>query len=170
MIVERTTLKDVLLVHLDVFADHRGEYVETYNEALYRQHGIGVKFVQDDISVSARHVLRGLHGDGDTWKLISCISGSIYFVVVNCETASPEFGTWQSFELSDRKRQQVLVPPKYGNGHLVLSDTAVFHYKQSTYYDPAAQFSYRWDDPRFNIRWPVKDPILSRRDATAGRK
>jgi dTDP-4-dehydrorhamnose 3,5-epimerase len=66
--------------------------------------------------------------------------------------------------LSDRNRHQVLVPPKYGNGHLVLSERAIFQYKQSTYYDPTRQFTYMWNDPKFNIWWPVKEPILSRRD------
>lgn len=164
MDVKTTDLEGVLLIKPDVFEDFRGEYVETYNEGLYHRSGIPVKFVQDDISVSARNVLRGIHGDARTWKLISCLHGKFYLVVVNCDKESPNFGKWQSFLLSDRNRHQVLVPPKYGNGHLVLSETAIFHYKQSTYYDPASQFTYKWDDPRLKLWWPVKTPILSRRD------
>ena len=164
MEVSSTELKGVLLIKLDVFEDFRGEYVETYNEALYRENGIDVKFVQDDISVSSRNVLRGIHGDRETWKLISCLYGKFYLVVVNGDSKSSDFGKWQSFVLSDKNRIQVLVPPNYGNGHLVLSDTAIFHYKQSTYYDRSKQFTYRWDDPRFNIWWPIKTPILSKRD------
>lgn len=164
MQVNKTALEGVLLIELDVFRDHRGEYVETYNEELYRKYGINVKFVEDDISVSLKNVLRGIHGDAVTWKLISCLYGKFYLVVLDCDRESPSFGKWESFELSDRNRQQVLVPPKYGNGHLVLSDIAVFHYKQSTYYDPKRQFTYKWDDPRFNITWPIKKPMLSKRD------
>lgn len=162
--VSQTEMKDVRLIKPSVFADERGEYVETYNEALYRQKGISIKFVEDDISVSKKHVLRGIHGDNETWKLVSCLCGRFLLVVVNCETGSKEFGKWQSFELSDKNRWQVLVPPWHGNGHLVLSDLAIFHYKQSSYYDPGRQFTYKWDDPRFGIRWPVKDPELSERD------
>lgn len=162
--VNKTELDGVLLVKPDVFEDHRGHYVETYNEKLYHEHGITVKFVQDDISVSSRHVLRGVHGDNYTWKLISCLYGQLYLVVVNCDGTSSHFGKWQAFELSDANRWQVLVPPKYGNGHLVLSRQAIFHYKQSTYYHPQSQFTYHWDDPRFSIWWPVKNPILSVRD------
>lgn len=164
MDVKTTDLEGVLLIKLDVFEDFRGEYVETYNEDLYRRNGIPVKFVQDDVSVSSRNVLRGIHGDVGTWKLISCLQGKFYLVVVNCDMETANFGKWQSFVLSDRNRHQVLVPPKHGNGHLVLSETAIFHYKQSTYYDPSSQFTYRWDDPKLKLWWPVKTPVLSRRD------
>jgi dTDP-4-dehydrorhamnose 3,5-epimerase len=164
MKVFKTKMEDVLLIKPDVFKDHRGEYIETYNEELYNKNGINIKFIQDDISVSRRNVLRGIHGDNLTWKLISCLYGKFYFVVVNCDTRSKNFGKWQSFELSDKNRLQILVPPKYGNAHLILSKEAIFHYKQSTYYDPKKQFTYKWDDPRFNIKWPVKNPVLSLRD------
>lgn len=164
MKVTKTELDGVLLIELDVFKDHRGYYIETYNEQLYAKNGITVKFVQDDISVSKRNVLRGIHGDYETWKLISCLYGEFYLVVVNCEVGSENFAKWQSFTLSDKNRLQVLVPPKYGNAHLALSDKVIFHYKQSTYYNPKRQFSYRGDDPKFNISWPITNPILSRRD------
>lgn len=164
MEVSKTKLDGVLLIKLDVFEDHRGEYIEIYNEELYRKNGIDIKFVQEDISVSIRNVLRGIHGDHKTWKLISCLYGKFYLVVVNCDAESENFGKWQSFVLSERNRHQVLVPPRYGNGHLVLSDKAIFHYKQSTYYDPSHQFTFKWNDPELNIWWPIKNPILSQRD------
>ncbi|MHC9544294.1 MAG: dTDP-4-dehydrorhamnose 3,5-epimerase family protein [Vulcanimicrobiota bacterium] len=162
--VEKTRLEGVLLIKPHVYEDFRGEYVETYNEDLYKEKGITVKFIQDDISVSRRHVLRGLHGDSETWKLISCPYGCFYLAVVNCDTESSHFGEWQGFTLSDKNRHQVLIPPKYGNGHVILTETALFSYKQSAYYEPEKQFTYRWDDPKLNIWWPVKDPILSMRD------
>ena len=164
IVVERTKLDGVLLIKPDVFEDHRGQYVEIYNEDMYREYGIDVKFVQDDISVSSKHILRGIHGDATTWKLISCLCGKFYLMVVNCDKDSNNFGKWQPFVLSENNRYQVLVPPKYGNGHLVLSDRAIFHYKQSTYYNPKSQFTYLWNDPQFNFWWPVKNPILSQRD------
>ena len=164
MEISEAKLEGVLLIKPDIFEDHRGEYVETYNELLYNKNGINIKFVQDDISISVRHVLRGIHGDSETWKLISCLSGKFYLVVVNCNPESKDFRKWQSFVLSDKNRFQVLVPPKHGNGHLVLSDNAIFHYKQSSYYDPSKQFTCKWDDPALNIWWPVKNPVLSMRD------
>ena len=170
MQVEKTKLDNVLLIKPDIFEDFRGQYVETYNEDRYNEvfekHGIKVKFVQDDISTSKKHVLRGIHGDEKTWKLISCMKGEIYVVIVNCDEESDNFGKWVSFELSDKNRYQVLVPAKHGTSHLVLSDGAIFHYKQSTYYNPKVlkQFTYRYDEPKFNIKWPIDKPILSGRD------
>jgi len=134
--VTKTKLEGVLLIELHAFEDQRGEYVETYNEALYRENGIDVKFVEDDISVSRKGVLRGIHSDSEAWKLISCLYGKFHLVIVNCDTSSRDFGKWQHFVLSDANRQQVLVPPNHGVAHLVLSSKAIFHYKQSACYDP----------------------------------
>jgi dTDP-4-dehydrorhamnose 3,5-epimerase len=165
MEVCKTKLDGMLLIKPPtIFEDFRGSYVETYNEKLYTEAGIEVKFVQDDISTSSKNVLRGIHGDQETWKLISCLYGKFYFVAVNWDKASPQFGQWESFDLSDENRLQVLVPPKFGNGHLVLSEQAIFHYKQSTYYNRAGQFTIVWNDPRLKINWPVDNPILSKRD------
>ena len=165
MEVSETKLDGVLLVTPPtIFEDVRGMYVEIYNEEIYAEAGITVKFVEDDISVSSRHVLRGVHGDQETWKLISCLHGKFYLMVVNWDETSSQFGQWESFVLSDRNRRQVLVPPRFGNGHLVLSDLAIFHYKQSAYYNRSGQFTILWNDPQLNLWWPVKNPIVSRRD------
>lgn len=162
--IEATNLTGVLTIQPYVFEDFRGEFIETYNDKIYRDNGIDVAWVQDDISISTRHVLRGIHGDGVTYKLLSCLYGKLYFVVVNCDTESPDFGKWQSFILSDVTRMQVLVPPKFGNAYLVMSDKAIFQYKQSCYYNRAGQFSYKWNDPQLNIWWPIANPIVSQRD------
>lgn len=168
MDVLKTKLANVLqITPPTIFEDFRGSYVELYNEELYQQAGIGVKFLQDDFSVSSKHVLRGIHGDCGTWKLISCLLGRFYMVVVNWDETSPQYRQWESFTLSEENRQQILVPPKHGLGHLVLSERAIFHYKQSSYYDRPSQFTLRWNDPAMNIWWPVKDPLLSQRDQTA---
>ncbi len=166
--VRETKLSGVLIIEPPtIFEDFRGAYVGTYNEKIYNDAGITAKFIQDDISISFKCVLRGIHGDTKTWKLISCLYGRIYLVVVNCDRQSSHFGKWEPFSLSDSNRLQVLVPPKYGVAHLVMSEKAIFHYKQSSYYDRASQFTYRWDEPIFNIYWPVKYPILSERDNKA---
>ncbi len=164
--VEKTKLDGVLVIHPPTqFEDFRGDYVELYNEELYRAAGIADHFVQDDYSTSTRHVLRGIHGDTKTVKLISCPYGKIYVVVVNNDPASPQFRQWQSFTLSDRTRFQVYIPPKFGNAFLVMSDVAVFHYKQTQYYDRPGQFTIRWNDPAYKLWWPVQTPILSERDS-----
>jgi dTDP-4-dehydrorhamnose 3,5-epimerase len=164
MQVENTKLDGVKLIKPAIFEDFRGFYVETYNRDLYQKSGIDVEFKQDDISISSQHVLRGIHGDSETWKLISCHMGSFYLMVVNNDPTSAQYRQWQGFTLSENNHHQVLVPPKFGNGHVVMSERAMFHYKQNTYYNPAGQFTIRWNDPQYNMWWPIKTPILSRRD------
>ncbi len=160
-----TTLDSVRLIKPPtIFEDFRGHYVETYNERLYREAGIDQHFIQDDISVSRQHVLRGIHGDDKTWKLISCLQGSFYMVVINNDPQSSQYRKWTSFTLSESNRLQVLVPPKFGNGHLVMSEQAIFHYKQTTDYDRSGQFTLIWNDPALGIWWPVQNPIVSERD------
>lgn len=165
MEVRKTKLNQVLLIKPPtVFEDHRGTYVEIFNKSLYKSAGIDHEFIQDDISTSSRHVLRGIHGDQTTWKLISCLHGRFYLVVVNWDESSAQYRHWEGFVLSDQNRLQVLIPPKFGNGHVVMSETAIFHYKQTTDYDLAGQFTILWNDPDLSIWWPIKTPILSRRD------
>tara|TARA_Y100000310_G_C20221202_1_gene595847 strand:- start:103 stop:618 length:516 start_codon:yes stop_codon:yes gene_type:complete len=164
--VSKTKLDGVLLIKPStIFEDFRGAYIETYNEKLYLEAGINIKFIQDDISVSFKNVLRGIHGDDVTWKLVSCLYGEFYLVVVNWDKESYQFRQWESFTLSDENRLQVLIPARFGNGHVVLSDLAIFHYKQNTYYDRSRQFTIMWNDSELNIEWPVDNPITSKRDS-----
>lgn len=163
--VFKTKLKDVVRIDPDIFRDHRGCYMETYNKELYKSHGVDIDFVQDDIAVSKKDVLRGLHGDDVTWKLVSCLYGEFYLVVLNYDVDSPQYGQWESFILSADNRYQVLIPPKHVNGHLILSEHAMFHYKQSTYYNRERQHTVMWNDKQFDIWWPIPNPILSERDS-----
>jgi dTDP-4-dehydrorhamnose 3,5-epimerase len=163
MQIEKTALDGVLLIiPPTIFEDFRGTYIEIYNEDLYKE--LDVDFLQDDISTSYKNVLRGIHGDNSTYKLVSCLHGSFYLVVVNNDTESSQYKKWCSFTLSDRNHLQVLIPPKFGNGHLVLTDIAIFHYKQNTQYNRESQFTLKWNDPELNIFWPINNPILSQRD------
>jgi len=168
MVIDKTSMSGVLRIRLDGYEDHRGEYVELYNRRRYHAEGIDVDFVEDDISIATMGVIKGIHGDPVTWKLISCLHGKFYLVVVNYDRESSQFGKWEGFVLSESNKQQVLVPPNFGNGHLCLSEKSIFHYKQSQYYEASRQFTIMWNDPEFNIWWPIKNPILSRRDETGG--
>ena len=164
--IEETSLRGVLLIKPPtIFEDFRGEYIEIYNKAIYDENGIDIDFIQDDISISGKNVLRGLHGDQETWKLVSCLQGAFYLVVVNNDPNSDQYKQSVSLTLSDKNRQQVLIPPKYGNGHLVLTKQAIFHYKQNTEYNREGQFTIKWNDPEYNFWWPIKDPITSIRDS-----
>lgn len=163
-----TNLEGVLRIIPERWEDWRGENVELYTDrTLLKKVGVPIIFVQDNISVSTQHVLRGIHGDEKTWKLVSCLYGKVYLVVVDCRRDATSFARWQSFVLSDLNRHQIVIPPGFGNAHLVMSNDALFYYKLSEYYDLASQFTYRWDDPRFNIYWPIQNPILSERDKNA---
>jgi dTDP-4-dehydrorhamnose 3,5-epimerase len=165
IIISKTKLENVLLIEPSIFNDHRGTYVETYNIEDYKKNDITIEFVRDDISTSSKNVLRGIHYDDKTWKLIQCMYGKIYFVVVDMRVDSADYLKWQSFTLSSSNRHQVLVPPNFGNGHLVLSESCIFHYKMSEYYDPDNERGLKWDDPKVGIDWLIQKPILSIKDS-----
>ena len=167
-------LEEVAIIQPDIFYDYRGEYVETWNVENYKvfDHLVNdsnkIEFKQDDISTSVKHTLRGLHGDDNTWKLVSCIYGSLLQVVVDMNYDSATYLDWELFTINDKNRQQILVPPGYANGHLVMSDFGIFSYKQSTLYGgPSEQFTVKWNDPKLNIPWPIDNPLLSSRDKNA---
>ena len=147
------------------FEDHRGNYLEIYNKEIYNNAGLNQDFIQDDVSTSRHNVLRGIHGDKKTWKLVSCLRGSIYLIVVNNIASSSQYREWESFTLSENNYRQILIPPNFGNGHLVVSDSAIFHYKQTTNYDRNNQFTILWNDPEYNFWWPTNKPLTSIRDA-----
>jgi len=160
-------LPDVAIIQPDIFYDYRGEYIETWNIENYKVFG-DIEFKQDDISTSVKHTLRGLHGDFETWKLVSCMYGSLLQVVVDMREDSETYLQYDMFSINDKNRKQILVPPGFANGHLVMSEFGIFSYKQSTLYQGAkAQFTVRWDDPKVNIAWPINNPILSSRDKNA---
>ena len=168
-----SVFSDVLIFTPYVFEDFRGNYIETYNELAYDQAihtalGKKVKFIQDDISNSSKHVLRGLHGDANTWKLIQCLSGEFLLAAVDMRKDSKTYLRWETFILNAKNNKQVLLPPMFVNGHLCISDCCIFSYKQSTYYEGAKkQMTVMWDDPTIGVEWPIDTPILSDRDRSA---
>lgn len=164
MIIEDVGLGAAKLIKLDRYEDYRGSYTESFNEKKFKEQVGSIDFVQDDVSYSRKDVLRGLHGDNCTWKLISCPYGTIFFVIVDLQPESETYGKHKTFILSGENGLQVLVPEWFGNAHLVLSDECIFSYKQSQYYNRTGQFSIRWNDGDLGIQWPISSPILSYRD------
>src|SRR3989344_2283120 len=116
------------IAYRDRYCDERG-----FNAELFRKSDeeiFGIAFIQESMSFSKKkHTLRGLHGDNKTWKLISCLLGKLYVVVLNHDESSEKYGKWESFEVSQQNGLQILIPPNFANGHLVISDGAIFHYK-----------------------------------------
>jgi dTDP-4-dehydrorhamnose 3,5-epimerase len=155
-------LTDIKIFETDSFKDERGELWTIWNKEEFNPK---IHFNHDKVAVSKKNVLRGIHGDNKSWKLITCLFGEILLVVVDPKTLEHT-----SINLSQDNKLSVLVPPNLGNGHLVLSDKAVFYYKwayEGKYPDVDDQFSLRWDDPKLNIPWPITLPILSYRDQNA---
>ena len=153
---------EVKIYQPDVFEDFRGELF-----TLYKQEESNLYFNHDKVSISKQNVLRGLHGDSKAWKLITCLSGEIYLVVVDNRPESENYLKWDWIVLTAKNRKQVLIPPMFANGHFILSQEATFFYKWSysgEYPDVKDQFTLKWDDSRINIHWPIINPILSERD------
>ena len=119
------------------------------------------------LTLSKQNVLRGLHGDNKSWKLVTCVYGEIFQVVVDARPESKTYLEWNSWNLSENNRKQILIPPNFANGYLCLSDKCVYHYKYSykgEYPDVKDQFTIKWNDQRLGIKWPIENPILYGRD------
>ena len=167
MKIHDTKLQGVKLLEPDRFEDHRGTYLEIYDAEKFKNVA-NVSFVQDDISVSNKHVLRGLHGDWNTTKLVTVVNGSGYALIADNRKDSPTYKKWQAFTLSAQNKYQLLLPPGIGNSILALEDNMIYYYKQNTHFTDGKQFTIKWDDLNWNFWWPIKQPILSRRDEHGG--
>ena len=155
-------INGVMVREQDAFTDYRGDLY-----TIWKDDDFDLNFNHDKVSTSRKHVLRGIHGDNKSWKLVTCLYGEIYFVLVDNRESSDTFLQWESTMLTDRNRKQVLIPPGVGNGFLVMSHRSVFHYKWSyegEYADVDQQFTIKWNDPIIGIDWPIDNPILSVRD------
>ena len=160
------TLSGVIIVEPDVFGDARGFFMETYHAKKYAEGGIREAFVQDNFSRSVRNTLRGLHYQypNAQGKLVSVVSGEVFDVAVDIRKGSPHFGKWFGVRLSEENKKQVYVPSGFAHGFCVLSETAEFVYKCTTFYSPKDERGILWNDPAIGIRWPVSEPILSEKD------
>lgn len=148
----------------DCHADCRGELWTLWKRGEKFKE---IDFNHDKVSTNRKHVLRGIHGDFKSKKLVTCLHGEIYFVVVDNRKDSPTYLQWDWTMLSSKNRKMVLLPPGFGNGFLVMSNEAVFHYKWAytgKYPDVDDQFTIKWNDATVNIDWPIGNPILQRRD------
>jgi dTDP-4-dehydrorhamnose 3,5-epimerase len=172
MKVIKTKLNDCVIIEPKVFGDERGFFLETFQAERYTsQAGITLPFVQDNHSRSSKSVLRGLHFQKTKpqGKLVRVVRGQVYDVAVDIRNGSPTYGQWEGLILSEENKTQLWVPPGFAHGFVVLSDTADFEYKCTDYYDPSDEGSILWNDSDLDIPWPVDNPILSNKDASADR-
>ena len=166
MHVSKTPIDGLLIVEPKKFADPRGMFYEVYSKSRYEQYGIP-SFVQDNHSVSKNGVLRGLHyqtnpGQG---KLVRVTRGEVFDVAVDIRKQSPTYGKWWGLSLSEANNLQLYIPIGFAHGFCVLSESAEVLYKCSDYYSPENERGILWSDPDLAIDWPVKEPILSEKDA-----
>lgn len=166
MNVLTTSLSGLFIIEPKVFGDARGYFMETWNQRRFEEAGIKAQFVQDNISVSRRGILRGLHcqNPGAQAKLVSVLQGEVFDVAVDLRRSSPTFGQWHSTVLSAENKRQFFIPTGFAHGFQVLSEQAAFFYKCSDYYAPPQEMTIRWDDPRIGIPWPLSNPVLSEKD------
>ena len=166
MIIETTPLAGLLLVKPDVFGDERGFFQETWNLRRYTEAGLDRHFVQDNLSLSREGILRGLHfqNPGPQGKLVYVLQGEVFDVAVDVRADSPTFGQWYGATLSAENHHQLFVPEGFAHGFCVTSETALFAYKCTDFYNPKAEFSLLWNDPDIGIEWPIKNPGLSEKD------
>jgi dTDP-4-dehydrorhamnose 3,5-epimerase len=163
-----TALPEVLIIEPKIFGDDRGFFFESWNARAFEEANLPARFVQDNHSRSAKHVLRGLHYQikNPQGKLVRAIDGEVFDVAVDMRRASPTFGKWVGVTLSAENKRMVWVPPGFAHGFLVLSDSAEFLYKTTDFYAPEHERTLLWNDPQIGIRWPIEDtPMLSPKDA-----
>jgi dTDP-4-dehydrorhamnose 3,5-epimerase len=165
---ESTQIAGVYILSPSISEDLRGNiwtsFVKNKVENLLPNN---LYFKHDKFSTSKRNVLRGIHGDTKSWKLVTCVFGEIQQVVVDFREESPTYLKWQDFIINNNNQKLILIPPQMGNAYYVSSEQAVYHYKlayDGDYIDSDEQFSIKWNDEKINIDWLSNTPILSNRD------
>lgn len=161
-------IPDVLLIKPRVYGDERGFFMETWQRRFFAEHGIDTEFVQDNHSLSAQGILRGLHYQvrQAQGKLVRVVAGEVFDVAVDIRPGSPTFGQWAAARLSAENKHMLWIPPGFAHGFYVVSNTAVFLYKCTDYYAPEHERCIIWNDRALNITWPLNGPpTLSTKDS-----
>ena len=169
MKVIESLLQGVKLIEPKAYGDHRGFFLESYNEQAFHEAGITERFVQDNHSLSREAgVIRGMHyqlAPKAQAKLIRVATGAIYDVVVDMRKGSPTYGKWEGYILSEHNKHQLLVPKGFAHGFCTITENVNVLYKVDELYSPEHDRGIAWDDPELAIEWPVSEPILSEKDA-----
>jgi dTDP-4-dehydrorhamnose 3,5-epimerase len=169
---EPTAIADVVLIRPRIFGDARGHFFESWEERKFAAAGLELRFRQDNQNLSARHVLRGIHYQlqRPQGKLVRVVTGAVFDVAVDLRRSSPTFGRWVGAELTQDNHHMLWVPPGFGHGFVVLSESAHFLYKCTDFYAPEDERAIAWNDADLKIDWRLPagvQPILSARDTAA---
>ncbi|MBW2610205.1 MAG: dTDP-4-dehydrorhamnose 3,5-epimerase [Deltaproteobacteria bacterium] len=162
-----STIPEIIIIEPEIFEDDRGFFTEMYHREKFEEAGINGNFVQDNRSRSCQGTLRGLHYQfaRPQGKLIWALEGEVFDVAVDIRRNSPTFGEWFGFILSGNDKKGLYIPPDFAHGFCVLSIEAEIFYKCTDLYSPEQERCIRWNDPDLAIDWPIKEPILSQKDA-----
>lgn len=166
----KTDIEGVLLIKPKVFEDERGYFFESFRLDDLRYYGITLSFVQDNESMSEKGVLRGLHFQNPPYeqgKLVRVIKGAVLDVAVDIRIESPTYGKWVSYELNEKNKTMMWIPPGFAHGFVTLKENTIFQYKCTNYYNKESEGSVRWNDPNLKIDWKTKKPLVSEKDAIA---
>ena len=165
---KKLKIPEIILIEPKVFFDKRGFFMETYEQSEFAKFGIKEKFIQDNHSKSKKKVLRGLHYQKNPKaqsKIVRCISGKIFDLGVDIRKGSPTFGKWAGAILSEENKRELYIPAGFAHGFCVLSNHAEFVYKCSNKYSPKYERGLFWNDPALKIKWPIKNPVISKKDS-----
>lgn len=167
MEVIETEIKGLLIIKPRVFADARGYFFESYNEGVFKKHGIDLNFMQDNQSLSSTGVLRGLHFQApphEQGKLVRVITGAVLDVAVDIRKNSPTYGKHVALELNEENKTMFFIPPGFAHGFLTLRDNTIFSYKCTNLYNKESEGTVLWNDQELGINWNYDNPILSEKD------
>ena len=169
MKIIKTSLPGCVVIEPAVHGDARGFFYESFHAEKFAEHGLDLRFVQSNVSRSARGVLRGLHYQwpNPQGKLVSVLEGEVYDVAVDIRAGSPTFGQWAAAVLSADNKRHFWIPEGFAHGFAVLSEHATFAYQCTALYDRAADAAIRWNDAAIAVDWPIAEPALSDKDANA---
>lgn len=170
MKVQQTGFEGLLIIQPSVFEDKRGYFFESWNQQKFRDHGLAFDFVQDNQSMSAANVLRGLHFQVPPWeqgKLVQVIQGSALDVVVDLRKDQPTFGKNFKLVISSKDKNMLWIPPGFAHGFLTLEEKTLFFYKCTQLYNKESERAILWNDPQLNIDWGIENPIVSEKDKSA---
>ena len=167
MQVEKTEFDGLLILQPKIFKDERGLFFESWNESVFKSHGINISFIQDNHSVSKKNVLRGLHFQNHPYgqgKLVRVTKGSALDVVLDLRKDSKTYGKHFKLKLSDQNSTMLWIPYGFAHGFIALEDQTVFQYKCDELYHPESEGCIAWNDPSLKIDWGIKNPIVSSKD------
>ncbi len=164
--IQNSEIAGIKILTLQTHADDRGYFFESFNAEDFKNVGLPIKFLQDNQAFSKRGTLRGLHYQlrYPQGKLVRVIQGEVFDVAVDIRIDSPTFGKYEGFNLSGNNNKIMYIPEGFAHGYVVISETAIFQYKCTEIYHPEDEYGIFWNDMDLNIRWPMKSPILSKKD------